>query len=123
MNDGFITGTANSTVTDQQTAPGSTYYQSYVSGGAGIGVQLAAPGSLVNAGTISGGSGTAVEFSGGYNLVVVDPGAVFQGVVDGGTGGDTLELAAGAGAGTLSGFGTQYLGFSNVTDRKSTRLN
>ncbi|MFI4948387.1 MAG: hypothetical protein ACHQC9_06265, partial [Alphaproteobacteria bacterium] len=84
--------------------------------GNGVGIDIAGgPGTVVNGGTISGGGGTAVEFSGGYNLVVVDPGAVFQGIVDGGTGNDTLELAAGAGRGTLSGLGTQYLGFSVVT--------
>jgi hypothetical protein len=182
VNYGLITGTDNSTVTYQQTGPGSAYYLSYSTGRMGVGVELDAagslinsgtisgvgetttqsqsnygsitsvssapsgigvyltaggsvtnaaggliegngvgiditggPGTLTNAGTISGGGGTAVQFAGSGNLVVIDPGAVFQGIVNGGTGDDTLELAAGAGSGTLSGLGSQYLGFSDVT--------
>ncbi|MGC2414570.1 MAG: hypothetical protein WA459_17970 [Stellaceae bacterium] len=84
--------------------------------GNGVGIDITGgPGTLTNGGTISGGGGTAVQFAGGGNLVIVDPGAVFEGVVDGGTGEDTLELSSGAGIGTLSGLGTQYLGFSVVT--------
>jgi adhesin HecA-like repeat protein len=70
---------------------------------------------LVNAGTISGGNGTAVQFAGGGNLLIVDPGAVFIGNVDGGTGTNKLELAAGASTGTLSGLGTSFTNFGSVT--------
>ena len=59
--------------------------------------------------------------SSGYtNRVVGDPGAVFIGAVDGGnTIGaaytSTLELTSGASAGTLSGFGTQFVNFAQTT--------
>jgi predicted ribosome-associated RNA-binding protein Tma20 len=75
---------------------------------------------VVNAGTITG-SIDAVRLSAGYaNRLIIDPGAVFSGTVTGGntigsTVVSTLELAAGASAGTLSGLGTQFVGFAQVT--------
>ncbi|MGC2415687.1 MAG: hypothetical protein WA459_23690, partial [Stellaceae bacterium] len=82
----------------------------------GIGVSFSGGGdTLVNAGTIGGASGMAVSFAGGGNRLVVEPGAVFTGIVIGGTAGDTLELGSAASIGTLSRLGTKYLGFSNVT--------
>ncbi|MCX7383882.1 MAG: Hint domain-containing protein [Alphaproteobacteria bacterium] len=70
---------------------------------------------LTNAGTISGGN-TAVQMRNGVaNRVIVAPGAVFVGKVDAGTGGNnTLELAAGASAGTITGFGTTFQHFNSI---------
>jgi plastocyanin len=91
-------------------------------GTSAFGVDLRAGGSVTNqsGGTISGGL-DAVRFAAGYSsLLVVDPGAVFIGTVTGGnTIGSavvsTLELASGASAGTLTGLGSQFIDFSNIT--------
>ena len=84
--------------------------------GAGvIGIEFAGTlaGTVTNAGTIAGHYG-AVLFGGGDDLLVVDPGAAFIGKVDGGGGNNTLELAAGTGAGTLGGLGTSFVNFGSV---------
>jgi hypothetical protein len=83
--------------------------------GVGYGVNISgSAGTVENAGTIAGAS-DAVELGGGFsNLLIVDPGAVFNGTVDGGAGStSTLELASG-GAGTLAYLGSQYINFSQV---------
>jgi hypothetical protein len=85
-------------------------------GTSGIGVYFGpASGTLLDAGTITGAGGTAVAFAGGGNRVILEPGAMFQGVVNGGTGNDTLELTAGAGSGRVSGIGTNFTGFTALT--------
>jgi hypothetical protein len=72
---------------------GASNYGIYIAGGAGV---------VSNAGTITSGW-LAVDFAfdSASNRLVVAPGAVFNGLVKGGTG--TLELASGAGAGAISG--------------------
>lgn len=55
--------------------------------------------SVTNFGTIEAAAGSdALAISGGRALVIAEPGAVFDGVVNGGTGGSTFELAAGIGS-------------------------
>jgi len=74
---------------------------------------------VVNHGVIesSGGGITLPAFVGGAgdDRVVVFPGAVFVGSVNGGGGNNTLELAAGSGVGTISGLGNASIsqGFAN----------
>jgi len=74
-----------------------------------------APGTVINAGTIEGGNGVAISFGGSYaDRVVVDPGAVFIGTVNGGTAASTLELASAASADTLTGLGIQIVNFGSI---------
>ncbi|HEY4171990.1 MAG TPA: Hint domain-containing protein [Rhodopila sp.] len=78
------------------------------------------PLTIVNAGLISG-IHAAVQIEAGYNdLLAVAPGGTFTGLVDGGntvgaTATSTLELTAGTGGGTLSGLGTQFIDFAQIT--------
>ena len=119
INDGTILGTsgvdgggiglyAGGTVFNTGAINGAGDYGIYITGGAAT---------VSNAGSI-GGAADAVYFKGSTtDRVILDPGAVFQGKVVGGSGSNTLELAAGtAGAtGTLSGFGTSFTNFSTIT--------
>jgi hypothetical protein len=71
-----------------------------------FGVILDGPGTVTNAGTIEGASTSHYSVflaGGGTNRLIVDPGAVFSGAVNGGNG--TLELASAASAGTLTATG------------------
>ena len=119
-------------------------YASNASGSTGAAVWIYGPGLISNAstGTIAGGpfgivayqqttvvnlgtiEGTEYAFDAvhyGYaDRIVVAPGAVFSGLVSGGdpagaTIASTLELAAGAQAGTLTGLGSKYVDLANVT--------
>jgi T5SS/PEP-CTERM-associated repeat protein len=102
---------AGGTVTNQSggTIAGASY-GIYISGGAGT---------VVNAGTISGSSGAVRFAAGNADRLVIDPGALFVGTVSGGntigaTAVSTLELAAGASTGTLSGLGSKYINFGSI---------
>jgi hypothetical protein len=98
-------------------------------GSGGIGVTLDG-GTLVAEGTIAGGTGgsgtmgqgaagDAVLFGAKAATLDSDPGAVFSGLVAGNTSvTDKLVLAntlSGTEAGTLTGLGTQFTGFADVT--------
>jgi hypothetical protein len=84
------------------------------------GVWLAASGTVTNAGTITGtvGNGGSVYFAAaGTNRLIVDPGAVFNGLVHpfSNAGSNTVELAVGnSGTGSLTGFGTNVTNFNTI---------
>jgi hypothetical protein len=65
---------------------------------------------LINNGTIIGNGAAAVQFGAGNDVLVLWAGASFTGLVDGGAGTNTLELAAGA-AGRLAGLGSSFTHF------------
>ena len=86
--------------------------------GAG-GVWLQAPGTVSNAGVITGtnaGFGSVLfNSTAGENRLIAAPGAVFNGKISALAGGtNVMELAAGAGTGTLSGFGSSITNFGTL---------
>jgi hypothetical protein len=91
-----------------------------------VGVFLPNGGTVTNAGTISGSNGgDAVLFGAKPSRLILQPGAVFSGAVvanveprfgPGYTYKNVMELAAGTGAGTLSGrIGYEYQGFDTIS--------
>jgi hypothetical protein len=70
---------------------------------------------LVNAGTISGAGGAdAVQFGYGTEMLIVDPGAVFNGQVAAHYSYTERLALAGTTTATLTGLGTQFTGFTVV---------
>ena len=86
-----------------------------------VGVTIGGGGTVTNGGTIAADFDQALTFRYGYtNRLIVQPGAVFNGRVDGGNAYgwgyvSTLELASAAAAGTLSGLGAQFKNFLQTT--------
>ena len=86
------------------------------------GVLFNAAGTLVDAGYIHGVGGTAVGFAAGFNnYLMLQPGASFGGIVNGGNtvgAADTSSmvlLASKTTTGTISGLGTEYINFADIT--------
>ena len=80
-----------------------------------IGIDGSGDGDLVvqNFGTIEGTGGEAVLLGAPSDTLIVEAGATFIGAVDGA--GGTLVLAGDAGAGTLTGLGTSFTSFNDVS--------
>jgi RTX calcium-binding nonapeptide repeat (4 copies) len=80
-----------------------------------IGVDGAADGPMVlqNFGTIEGTGSIAVLLGSSADTLIDEAHAVFIGTVDGA--GGTLQLAGSSGAGALTGIGTSFTNFSNVS--------
>ena len=73
------------------------------------------PTTVINAGSVIGTAGTAVSFGNGDDRLVVEPGAAFFGVIDGGGGLNTLELGGSAGAAlTVNYNGLTLINFQDV---------
>ena len=81
-------------------------------GTAGIGIDFddTADNTVSNSGTIDGGGGTAIAFGAGDDRLIVEPGAVFDGVVDGGGGGNEIDFHT---AGKIS-LAPEFIGFARV---------
>jgi hypothetical protein len=77
--------------------------------------ELTVNGTLANFGAVSGGPATEVAFGSGTDRLILGPDATFGGTVVGGGVHTTLELAAGADAGTLNALGTNFTNFGTVT--------
>ncbi len=120
---GSVTNAASSSVTGAQYgitiagAAGIVVNDGSIIGGLDDGVSLLDGGTLTNAGTVIGNNGTAAAFDGtGSNLLVLDPGFGFSGIVAGSaSASNTLELASAASAGTVTGLGANFLHFGPIT--------
>jgi hypothetical protein len=87
-----------------------------IEGGFSRGVELnGATATLVNAGTIAGNGAVYLNAS-DSNTLVIEPGAVFDGIVQAAyaSAANGIYLAAGS-TGTLAGLGTDFTGFQTVT--------
>lgn len=76
-----------------------------------------AAGTVVNHGVIGSNDpahAAAIRFAQGDDRVVVQPGAAFIGLVIGGAGTDTIELAQAPDFGFMHGIGTQFTGFEKL---------
>ena len=74
-------------------------------------------GTVVNSGMIessSGISGTAIRFGYGAEKLVADPGSTIIGKVVGGSGSNTLELAAGTGNASIGSIGSSFTKFGSL---------
>jgi len=99
----FLSG-ASTTVANYGTITGFT----------GVFFSGAVTGTVTNAGTITGTGGTAISFGSGVNnLLVVKPGAVFNGTVAGGN--TTAIELSGTAAGAIGGIGSTFTGITKVT--------
>lgn len=93
----------------------------YGPGVAAIALNGASSAVVTDSGTIVGGGdltrpGAAIQFGAGNDRLALLPGAVIIGTVRGGAGSNTLELAAGATVGTISGIGAGYQGFATLIE-------
>ena len=83
----------------------------------GTGVSISG-GTLIASGTISGVSGQyksdAVSFGNVAGTLVINPGAVFNGVVAANAAVADMLVLGGSTAATLSGLGTEFTGFNSV---------
>jgi len=81
-----------------------------ISGNIGIYITGNSNATVTNSGTITGTGGIAVSFAGGNDRLIVDPGAVFNGVVNGGNGTNEIDFLK---TGTVD-LSPKYVGFSIV---------
>jgi hypothetical protein len=103
IDDGILIGGATTTITNRGMIVGHTGVYSSAFTTENV--------TVINSGTIaSSNGGASLQFGAGINRLILDPGAAFVGKV---YGNHRLELA-GTSAGTVSGIGTEFLGFGYV---------
>ena len=118
VNHGMITGSDFAGVAFYQGGTLTNAAGATISGYGGV--QMTATGgagsTLVNAGTITatGGPKVTATFGAPNDLLVILPGAVFNGGVLGGGTNSTIELASAASTGALSGLGSDFDGFDAI---------
>ncbi len=127
-NDGVLVDSGGVSLTNFGTITGTNLYGVFIKDNGGTStvinetaaltkgvtaISFGGAGTLTNAGTLTGTSGTALVFTGAGDTLVVDPGAVFNGTVNGGSAANMLELAAGTG--TIAGLGTAFSNFGTVS--------
>ena len=116
----IVTGSAGAAIRASGSELISNAASGTIMGGTYGGVAYGAT-TLINRGSIGGTEFAFYEAAlGNSSRVIIYPGATFSGTVTGGnligaTVASTLELASGTSAGTLSGLGSQFIDFAQVT--------
>ena len=114
FNAGHVSGTSMGVRIENKLAVMVNRASGSITGAVGVSSPGRSGITITNAGTITGTGGTAVALFGAATVNVL-PGAVFNGVVDGGGTGDSSLVLGGHRLGKIAGIGSSFVNFGTVS--------